>query len=127
MRRSTPTRTFRKLSVRQIYALVGIAGLLVMILLVITIWWAKHGRAAPAPVAANNTIVVLPFNNVSGDPDTDYLRFAVPDQLVKILAYTRSLEIRPVPSSCEVPAGKLRSAAGRARACAPPTCSPGIS
>ncbi|MBZ5629450.1 MAG: protein kinase [Acidobacteriia bacterium] len=93
------TRTFRKLSVRQIYALVGIAGLLVMILLVITVWWAKHGRAGPAPVAANNTIVVLPFNNVSGDPDTDYLRFAVPDQLVKILAYTRALEIRPVPSN----------------------------
>ncbi len=95
------TRTFRKLSVRQIYALVGIAGLLVMILLVITIWWAKHGRGGPAPVAANNTIVVLPFNNVSGDPDTDYLRFAVPDQLVKILAYTRSMEIRPVPSAAK--------------------------
>jgi TolB-like protein len=95
-----PTRTFRKLSVRQIYALVGIAGLLVMILLVITIWWAKHG-GGPTPVAANNTIVVLPFNNVSGDPDTDYLRFAVPDQLVKILAYTRSMEIRPVPSAAK--------------------------
>ena len=95
------TRTFRKLSLRQIYALVAIAGLLVMILLVITVWWAKHGRAVPAPAVANNTIVVLPFNNVSGDPDTDYLRFAVPDQLVKILAYTRALEIRPVPSTAK--------------------------
>jgi TolB-like protein len=93
-----PSRTFRKLSVRQIYALLGIAGLLVMILLVITVWWAKHGGGGPGQVA-NNTIVVLPFNNVSGDPDTDYLRFAVPDQLVKILAYTRALEIRPVPST----------------------------
>ena len=95
-----PSRTFRKLSVRQIYALVGIAGLLVMILLVITVWWAKHGRGGAGAVA-NNTIVVMPFNNVSGDPDTDYLRFAVPDQLVKILAYTRALEIRPVPSSAK--------------------------
>ncbi len=95
---AAPTRTFRKLSVRQIYALLGIAALLVMVLLVITVWWAKHGRVVPGPVAANNTLVVLPFNNVSGDPDTDYLRFAVPDQLVKILAYTRALEIRPVPA-----------------------------
>ena len=98
---ATPTRTFRKLSVRQIYTLVGVSALLVMILLVITVWWAKHGRGVVGPVAANNTIVVLPFNNVSGDPDTDYLRFAVPDQLVKILAYTRSLEIRPVPSAAK--------------------------
>ncbi|MGZ4817193.1 MAG: protein kinase domain-containing protein [Terriglobales bacterium] len=95
-----PSRTFRKLSLRQIYALVGIAAALVMILLVVTVWWAKHGRTS-GPVAANNTIVVLPFNNVSGDPDTDYLRFAVPDQLVKILAYTPSLEIRPVPSGAK--------------------------
>ncbi len=101
---AAPTRTFRKLSVRQMYVLVSIAALLVMILLVITVWWAKHGRAVVAPMA-NNTIVVLPFNNVSGDPDTDYLRFAVPDQLVKILAYTPSLEIRPVPSAAKYVTG----------------------
>jgi TolB-like protein len=101
-----PSRTFRKLSVRQIYSLVGIAGLLVMVLLVITVWWAMHGRAG-APPMTNNTIVVLPFNNVSGDPDTDYLRFAVPDQLVKILAYTRALEIRPVPASSKFVQGNF--------------------
>ncbi|MGI9101318.1 MAG: protein kinase domain-containing protein [Terriglobales bacterium] len=100
-RAAAPSRTFRKLSVRQIYALVGIAGLLVMILLVITVWWAKHGRGGPVPVAANNTIVVLPFTNVSGDPDTDFLRFALPDELVKILAYSRALEIRPVPTAAK--------------------------
>ncbi len=104
------SRTFRKLTVRQIYVLAGIAAALVMILLVITLWWAKHGNGGPAPggvTAANNTIVVLPFNNVSGDPDTDYLRFAVPDQLVKILAYTRSLEIRPVPSTAKYQQGNV--------------------
>jgi len=102
-----PTRTFRKLTVRQIYVLVGIAAALVMILLVITLWWAKHGGEGPGVTAANNTIAVLPFNNVSGDPDTDYLRFAVPDQLVKILAYTRSLEIRPVPSATKYQQGNV--------------------
>ena len=101
---AAPTRTFRKLSVRQIYVLLAITALLVMILLVITVWWAKHGRVAVTPMA-NNTIVVLPFNNMSGDPDIDYLRFAVPDQLVKILAYTPSLEIRPVPSAAKYVTG----------------------
>ena len=92
------TGTFRKLSVRQMYFLLGTGGLLVEVLLAITVWWAKHGRAGPA-VGANNTVVVLPFNNVSGDPDTDYLRFALPDEVVKILAYSRALEIRPVPAA----------------------------
>jgi TolB-like protein/Tfp pilus assembly protein PilF len=89
---------FRKLSLRHMYLLLGAGGLLVAVLLAITVWWAKHGRAGPA-VGANNTVVVLPFNNVSGDPDTDYLRFALPDEVVKILAYSRALEIRPVPAT----------------------------
>ncbi len=100
-----PTRTFRKLSVRQMYLLLGAGGLLVAILLAITVWWAKHGRAGPAANVGNNTVVVLPFKNVSGDPDTDYLRFAVPDEIVKILAYSRALEIRPVPTEAKYVGG----------------------
>ncbi len=101
-----PTRSFRKLSVRHMYALVGIAAAVVMLLTVLTVWWARYGRV-PAPAAANDTIVVLPFNNVSGDPDTDYLRFALPDQLVKILAYTRALAIRPVPTAAKYVQGNF--------------------
>ena len=59
---------------------------------------ARTARRVEAPVAANNSVLVLPFRNISGDPDLDYLRLALPDQLVKILAYSRSLEIRPVPT-----------------------------
>ncbi len=102
-----PSRTFRKLSVRQMYVLVGIAGLLVMILAVLTIWWARHGRSAPAAATPSGSIVILPFNNISGDPDTDYLRYALADQLVKILTYSRSLEIRPVPTAKKYQEGSV--------------------
>jgi TolB-like protein/cytochrome c-type biogenesis protein CcmH/NrfG len=94
-----PTATFRKLTARQAYVILSVAGVLIMLLLVITVWWAKHMRGGESIVAAKDTIAVLPFNNVNEDPDTDYLRFALPDELVKILAYTRSLEIRPVPTA----------------------------
>ncbi len=90
-------KTFRKLTTRQLYILLGAAGLITMTLLAVTIWWAKH--ASSNVVTANNTVLVLPFKNAAGDPDVDYLRLAIPDELVKILAYTRSMEIRPVPTA----------------------------
>ncbi len=93
-----PTRSFRKFTARQLYFMLGVAGVLVAVLLAVTVWWAKHGRTGAARVAANNTVVVLPFRNIGADPDLDYLRLALPDQLVKILAYS-SLEIRPVPTT----------------------------
>ena len=92
-----PGKTFRKLSLRQIYILLAAAGVITTMLLAVTIWWAKH--ASGGVVTANNTILVLPFNNIAHDPDVDYLRLALADELVKILAYTRSMEIRPVPTT----------------------------
>jgi TolB-like protein len=93
-----PTRSFRKFTARQLYVILGVAGLLVTALLAITVWWAKHGRGGAARAGAKQTVVVLPFRNISGDPDLDYMRLALPDELVKILAYS-NLEIRPVPTT----------------------------
>ena len=93
-----PSRTFRKLTVRQVYILLGAAGLIAAVLLAVTVWWAKHGTTSVS-LAAKATIAVLPFHNLAEDPDLDYLRFAIPDELVKTLAYTPSLEIRPVPTA----------------------------
>jgi TolB-like protein len=93
-----PTRTFRKLTIRQVYLILGIAGLIAAVFLALTVWWAKHARAPESP-QAKHTIAVLPFHNIAEDPDLDYLRFAIPDELVKMLAYTPSLEIRPVPTA----------------------------
>ena len=93
-----PSKTFRKLTVRQVYVLLAVAGLIVTIFLALTIWWAKHG-ATSVSTGAKTTIAVLPFHNLAEDPDLDYLRFAIPDELVKTLSYTPSLQIRPVPTT----------------------------
>ncbi|MBZ5647645.1 MAG: protein kinase [Acidobacteriia bacterium] len=90
-----PTRTFRYASVRHTYAQLAILGVLVMFAVVVTVWWAKHGRAGTVSAAANNTIAVLPLQNVGADPKLDFLRFALADEIDTVLTYTRFLEIRP--------------------------------
>ena len=73
-------------------------------------WWAWHrrsglatvqGPAVPAvlPSEPNNTLAVLPFQNMSGDPANDYLRLALADEVSTVLTHTRSLEIRPVSAT----------------------------
>ena len=89
-------RVFRGVSLSQTYLLFGLGGVVVMLLVVLTLYWVKHARSGPA---ANNTIAVLPFQNVSQDPGTDYLRFALADETVNVLTHTRSLEVRPLSSS----------------------------
>ena len=91
-----PTRTFRYTDVRHTYVQLGIAGVLVMLALVVTLWWAKRGvHARTVSAAANNTIAVLPLQNVGADPSLDFLRFALADEIDTVLTYTRFLEIRP--------------------------------
>ena len=89
-------RVFRGISLGQTYLLSAMGGVLVMLVVVLTLYWIKHARAG---VTGNNTIAVLPFQNVGQDPGTDYLRFALADEAVSVLTHSRSLEVRPLASS----------------------------
>jgi eukaryotic-like serine/threonine-protein kinase len=61
-------------------------------------WWLAH-RRPPGPgdvaAAAQRTIAVLPFQNLGGDATQDYLRVALPDEVVTTLSYAPSLAVRP--------------------------------
>lgn len=94
-----PTKTFRKLTARQVYIVLGALGVIATMFLAGTIWWAKHFPSSTGAIGAKTTVAVLPFHNLAADPDLDYLRYAIPDELVKTLAYTPALEIRPVPTT----------------------------
>jgi TolB-like protein len=48
-----------------------------------------------ASAEQKNAIAVLPLQNMNGDFNTDYLRFALADELSSVLTYSRSLEVRP--------------------------------
>ncbi len=89
------SRTFQHGSPRHTYIQLGIAALLVLTLLAITAWWARHGTSVVAGPAANNTVAVLPFENLGNDPNLEYLRYALADELASELTHSRALEVRP--------------------------------
>jgi len=87
------TNTFGGPSPWQKYLMLAMAGLLLTILGVLGAWWFKH-RAGGAAVG-QNTIAVLPLQNMNGDFSVDYLRFALADEIANVLTYTRGLDVRP--------------------------------
>ena len=69
------------------------AALLVTVLAAVGAWWFKHREVANAE--QRNAIAVLPLQNMNGDVNVDYLRFALADELTSVLTYSRTLEVRP--------------------------------
>ncbi len=74
------------------------------------LWWQGRPSAAPAastaaapdfaaptPAASGGlrSVAVLPFANLGGDAELDYLRLAVPDEIVTALSRGPGLAIRP--------------------------------
>ena len=87
------SRTFGRNSRLQTYLLLGMAGLLLAVLASVGAWWYNHREVANAE--QRNAIAVLPLQNLNGDFNIDYLRFALADELSNVLTYSRSLEVRP--------------------------------
>ncbi len=91
------TRTFQKRSSTLNWILLGLAALLLTVATAVGAWWLKH-RVKPVQ-ASNRTIAVLPLMNINNDPESEFLRFALADEIANALTYTHSLEIRPSTST----------------------------
>ena len=88
------SKTFSHTSSRwQFWLLLGSLALLATVLSAVGAYWLKHRSAANAE--QKNAIAVLPLQNMSGDTSLDYLRFALSDELTNVLAYSRTLDVRP--------------------------------
>ena len=71
----------------------GIAGAI----LIAVLWW-RHERASSPGVVSSpkpTAIAVLPFQNIGLDRDTDFLRFALADEIASELTDSPTLEVRP--------------------------------
>jgi serine/threonine-protein kinase len=91
------TTTFQGSSTRQTYLLIGMAALLVTVLVAVGAWFFKHRQSGL--LAGKGTIAVLPLQNFTGDPNLDYLKFALADEVAKALTYTRTLDVRPTANT----------------------------
>src|SRR6201997_405500 len=92
------TQTFSSSNRLQTYLIIGMAAVLVTVLGAVGAWWLKH-RKPPAPAVAKNTIAVLPLQNMTGDGNMEYLRFALADEVASVLTYNRGLDVRPTAST----------------------------
>jgi serine/threonine protein kinase len=75
-----------------------IAAAAVLLLAMGGAWYAWHSRspvAAQSESASLKAVAVLPFQNTTGDPANDFLRFALPDEIATTLSYAPALSIRP--------------------------------
>jgi serine/threonine protein kinase len=87
------TRTFGHTNRLQTFLLIGLSALLVTVLTAVGAWYYQHREMANAE--QRNAIAVLPLQNMNGDFNVDYLRFALSDELTSVLTYSRTLEVRP--------------------------------
>jgi TolB-like protein len=100
----TRSRVFRKTAAWKLWVALGVGGLLVTALAVFTLWWVRQGRSRIGQ-GTRSSIAVLPFQNVGGDPASEYLRLALADEISTILTYTPTLEVRPVQTGSKAMEG----------------------
>ncbi|MFC2085270.1 protein kinase [Bacteroidota bacterium] len=75
------------------YFYAGIAFIIVLITLTGILFFPKKEEGKTI-----STIAVLPFSNTKSDPETDYLGFALADQIIGDLVYLKNITVRPSSS-----------------------------
>jgi eukaryotic-like serine/threonine-protein kinase len=91
------SNAFQRTSRYQTYLLWSLIAVLVTALTALGASWFKHRTAASWK--SQNSIAVLPLQNINGDVSVDFLRFAIADEIANVLTYTSTLDVRPSSST----------------------------
>ena len=79
-----------------------VAGMVALAVLVIAMgagmWWVRHRQTQTLQQASRGTIVVLPLQNIDNNPENDFLKIALADEIANALMHSHALEIRPSPT-----------------------------
>ncbi len=78
-----------KLVRKPIYFFAGIAVVIVLITLLVVFFFPNQEQETTI-----SSLAVLPFSNTNPDPDTDFLGFALADEIIGDLAYLKSITVR---------------------------------
>jgi TolB-like protein/tRNA A-37 threonylcarbamoyl transferase component Bud32 len=92
------TRAFENSRGKRTWLIAGMAALAVLVIAMAGgMWWMRHRSATPA-VAGRRTIAVLPLQNMGNNPENEFLRIALADEISNALMHSPALEIRPSPA-----------------------------
>src|SRR5271170_4925039 len=91
------TRTFQTSSARLKWIVIGLAAVLVTVVAAVGVWVLRH--RVPAVTADDRTIAVLPLQNINNDMESQFLGYALADEIANALTYAHSLEVRPSAST----------------------------
>jgi len=80
---------------RQKYPKLALVGVIVVASAIAVFLWQTKHRGGSTGAAGLHSIAVLPLQNLSGDLRTDYLRFALADEIANVLTYSPTLDVRP--------------------------------
>jgi eukaryotic-like serine/threonine-protein kinase len=105
------SKTFQKPDSKLNWILIGLAAVLVTLVAALGTWFFKHRVGTVR--ADGRTVAVLPLENFTNDPQSDYLRFALADEIANSLTYAHALEIRPSASTQKYGAETDPTKAGR--------------
>jgi TolB-like protein len=75
----------------------ALAAVLLTVLVAVGAWWFK--RRGTMVRASNRTVAVLPLQNINNKQESEFLRYALADEIANTLTYARTLEIRPSSST----------------------------
>jgi serine/threonine protein kinase/TolB-like protein/Tfp pilus assembly protein PilF len=92
------TQTFQKKgSTKQMWVAIALGAVLLTVLAAVGAWWFRTRGVTVK--AVDRTIAVLPLQNINNDAQSEFLRFALADEIANALTYARTLEIRPSSST----------------------------
>ena len=102
------TNSFHGSSNNRLWIVAGVVAALLVAAAVALTWWLRHRQMAAQ--TADRTIAVLPLQNINNDAESEFLRFALADEIANALTYSHSLEIRPSASTQKYTNGEADSA-----------------
>jgi serine/threonine protein kinase len=93
------TDTFEKPNSKLKWIIAGLSALLLTVVAAVGAWLLQHHRA-PLPVdRSNRTIAVLPLQNINRDEESEYLRFALANEIANALTNVHTLDVRPTTAT----------------------------
>ena len=99
------TKTFQTQGKKLSWLVIGVAAALLTLAVAVGAWWLNHRTEATQ--AGSRTVAVLPLENINNDVESEFLRFALADEIANALTYAHSLEIRPSAATQKYSTGAI--------------------